>query len=175
MKKIFTTKRLLIREFEPDDWQDVYEMNSCVDVIRLIGDGQVKTIEEEKTGFERILLSYKKGDGLGIWAVTSRKESTFIGAASMTVLEGTDEIQLGYRFKMNCWGQGYATEVAKGLVEYGFGHLRLKRIAATTNLANNASRRVLEKAGLTFEKKGIFYNWEMNYLAIVSSKQALSK
>ncbi|HWK07531.1 MAG TPA: hypothetical protein VNS58_28060 [Puia sp.] len=37
MKKIFTTKRLLLREFESDDWLDIYGMNTCVEVIKLIG------------------------------------------------------------------------------------------------------------------------------------------
>lgn len=166
MRKVLTTERLFVREFEVDDWADVYEMNTSVEVMKSIGKGQVKTMEKEKNGFEHILLSYEKNSGLGVWAVTVRSDGTFIGAASMTTLDGTNEIQIGYRFKKEYWGQGYATEVTKGLLNYGFDQLKLKRIVATTNLTNDRSRKVLEKAGLKFERTDTFYDVEMNYFAI---------
>ncbi len=168
---MLTTERLFVREFKVDDWKDVYEMNTSAEVMKSIGNGQIKTIEEEKNGFENILLSYEKNSRLGIWAVTLKTDGTLIGAASMTILDGTNEIQIGYRFKKEYWGQGYATEVTKGLLDYGFDHLKLKRIVATANLTNDRSRRVLEKAGLKFERTGTFYDLEMNYFAMTAPSE----
>ncbi len=165
MKKVLSTERLLIREFNRDDWEDVCAMNTDAEVMQTIGNGKVGTIEEEKSGFENILLSYKTGKGLGVWAVTTLSK-TFIGAASMTLLGNTGEVQIGYRFQKEYWGQGYATEVTKALVEYGFNQLKLKRIVATTNLDNEKSKHVLEKSGLRFQKTTTFYGLEMDYFAI---------
>ncbi len=166
MKKILETERLLIRELGAADWEHVFRMNTCADVMRLIGEGKIKTPDEERTGFDGILENYKKGTGLGVWAVVQKTDGAFVGAASLTPLAGTVEMQLGYRLEKKHWGRGYATEIAGGLVVYGFNYLHLDRIAATTNLDNYASMRVLEKAGFRFLETGCFYNWPMTYFAI---------
>ena len=59
--------------------------------------------------------------------------------------------ELGYVVNRDFWSQGYATEVAELLVQFGFQHLRLRRIEATCHPDNQASARVLQKAGLRFE------------------------
>jgi RimJ/RimL family protein N-acetyltransferase len=59
--------------------------------------------------------------------------------------------ELGYTIRRDCWGEGHATEVARLLVELGFGRLGLERLAATCDPDNAASIRVLEKAGLCRE------------------------
>lgn len=170
MKEILTTERLLIRQFGPDDWPEVFAMNSSAAVMHSIASGRIRPLEEEKASFARILANYQKGDGLGVWAVLLREGSQFIGAGSMTALEDTGEIQLGYRFKEQYWGQGYATEVAKALVDYGFRQLGLTRIVATANLTNEASKRVLEKTGLRWEKRAYFYDWDVNYYSIETNE-----
>jgi RimJ/RimL family protein N-acetyltransferase len=169
MTTILTTPRLLIRELQPVDWPDFFAMNSSEAVMRLIGNGQIKTVEEQRAKFENIREAYAKADGLGIWAVTLLSNGVFIGAASLSVLQGTSEVQLGYRLKQAFWGQGYATELARGFLAHAFGVLGLNRLVATANLDNDVSRRVLEKAGLRFERAGKWHGWEMNYFAIESS------
>ena len=49
------------------------------------------------------------------------------------------------------WGNGYATEAAKALIDYCFRDLNLNRVAASYFGSNLASRRVMEKAGMTYE------------------------
>ncbi len=171
MKQIFETKRLLVRELKETDWPDVLEMNTSIEVMRQIGEGKIKTEAEEQSGFKSLIAHYQKGTNLGVWAVVTKSDGTFIGAASMTPLVGTSEVQLGYRLRKQHWGQGYGTEIAKGLVEYGFNKLQLNRLTATTNLDNQASIRVLEKAGLRFEKADVYHNWPMNYFAINKKKE----
>ncbi|MFC4786105.1 GNAT family N-acetyltransferase [Nocardioides sp. MAHUQ-72] len=75
-----------------------------------------------------------------------------IGSASVWTTSPVDRVgELGYTIRRDCWGRGYATEVARLLVELGFGQLDLERLAATCDPANEASVRVLEKAGLRRE------------------------
>src|SRR5260370_31419466 len=59
------------------------------------------------------------------------------------------DFSLGYRLRRAAWGQGYATEGARGLIRKGFTELGVQRVVATTYQDNHASRRVMEKAGLT--------------------------
>jgi len=72
-----------------------------------------------------------------------------IGAITgMAMSVATDP--LGYRLRRALWGQGYATEGARALIDAGFVSAGLRRIVATTYQDNRASRRVMEKAGRTF-------------------------
>jgi RimJ/RimL family protein N-acetyltransferase len=63
---------------------------------------------------------------------------------------GDGVAELGYRLRRDTWGRGLASEGALALVEWGFVESELNRIVATTMAVNQASRRVLEKAGLAY-------------------------
>ena len=60
-----------------------------------------------------------------------------------------DEVELGYRLRRRVWGLGYATEGARALVAHALDVLGYRRVFAHSLVANPASIRVLEKAGLT--------------------------
>ena len=65
---------------------------------------------------------------------------------------------MGYRLLPAAWGQGFATEGAKALVDYGLDDLRLHRIIGVTHPDNKASQRVLQKAGLEDVGWGRYYD-----------------
>ena len=79
-------------------------------------------------------------------------------------LFGDSEVELNYSVVADCWGQGYATEMARKILEVGFAHLDVGSIVAFTLATNKASQRVMQKVGMTFErnfindnKKQVFY------------------
>jgi RimJ/RimL family protein N-acetyltransferase len=73
-----------------------------------------------------------------------------LGWLSFQPAEGTPgEVNLGYRFRRDAWGKGYATEGARALVRKGSSELGVQRVVATTYEENLASRRVMEKLGMT--------------------------
>ncbi len=75
-----------------------------------------------------------------------------IGSAGVWVTDPQNKVgELGYTLSPDVWGNGYATEVAKLLIEIGHARLELVRIAATCDVENVASARVLEKAGMVRE------------------------
>src|SRR6476620_7493588 len=83
-----------------------------------------------------------------------------IGSASVWTTSRAHRVgELGYTIRRDCWSHGYATEVARLLVELGFAQLDLERLAATCDPANAASVRVLEKAGLQLEGllRGLYF------------------
>lgn len=58
---------------------------------------------------------------------------------------------VGYVLRRDRWGQGYGTETARMLVDFGFQTLGLHRIEATCDPYNVASRKILEKTGMQYE------------------------
>ncbi|NUK82187.1 GNAT family N-acetyltransferase [Streptomyces lunaelactis] len=90
-----------------------------------------------------------------------RRPGNFLGwlslrPATSVGLDGGTE--LGYRMLPSVWGLGYATEGAQALVHHAFTELGVDRIVATTMTVNTASRRVMEKAGLSLIRT-FFEQW----------------
>jgi RimJ/RimL family protein N-acetyltransferase len=67
-----------------------------------------------------------------------------------------NDTELGYRLKQAFWKKGYATEGSRSLIIKGFTQLGVQRVASTALAANIASTRVMEKAGLKFQKRFLY-------------------
>ena len=90
--------------------------------------------------------------GFGRWACIHKASGRFIGFSGLKRLEDFDgEVDLGYRFFPEFWGQGLATEAGLPCIRYGFDVLKLERIIGLVLPDNVASARVLEKCGMRFE------------------------
>lgn len=98
-------------------------------------------------------LAHWEKYGFGLWVVRDR-EDQIAGRCVLRHLdvEGTDEVELGYGLYARYWGRGLATEIAKQLLQLGREQLRLPSLVAITTRANVGSQRVLEKAGLMYER-----------------------
>ena len=105
------------------------------------------SLEENREKLERQIAHFAE-HGFGMCAVELTASGETVGSAGLQQLEGGPEIEVGYRFLKEHWGQGYATESARASIAYGFGEVGLERIVAVALESNVASRRVLEKCGL---------------------------
>jgi ribosomal-protein-alanine N-acetyltransferase len=92
--------------------------------------------------------------GFGMWMLRDAATADVIGRAILHHLsvEGVDEVEVGYGFMPEYWGRGLGTEVAGACVRIGFEQLQLSSIVAITTPANIASRRVMQKVGLAYER-----------------------
>ena len=104
----------------------------------------------EREILPRFLRSYTR-DGCGVFAAIETSTGHFLGWISLRLAESgnADEAELGYRLRALAWGHGYATEAARALIRRGFTQGGLRRVLATTYEHNLASRRVMEKLGMT--------------------------
>ena len=118
----------------------------------------------EDADFNRALL--ESHPGLGNWRASRRDTGAYIGWCSLKYIPDTVEIEVGYRFLHEAWGQGFATECATELVRYGFEDLGLDRIIGITHKDNVASQRVLQKAGLKNDGWGRYYGWRLRRFAV---------
>ncbi len=96
----------------------------------------------------------KQYPAYNFWATIEKTSSDFLGWFSFRpVTETPYDISLGYRLHQTTWGQGFATEGARALIDQGFTKLNVQRIIATTYQDNLASRRVMEKLGMTLVRR----------------------
>jgi RimJ/RimL family protein N-acetyltransferase len=148
------TERLVLLQFTDADTDLLFELNSDPDVMRYLTGGEPTPREEVADRIIPAFLGYyERFDGMGFWAAQDKAAGEFLGWFHFRPgLDGEpqDEAELGYRLRKTAWGKGYATEGSRALIEHGFAKLGLPRVFAHTMTVNLASRRVMEKAGLTY-------------------------
>lgn len=148
MKVKLETARLYLREFTLADAALLYEMHQDPEITRYTGDpvpwSSVK--QAEKIIADIILPQYEKG--IGRWAAHLKENNKFIGWCGLKDIGG--EVDLGYRYLQKYWGKGYATEAAKAVLQYGIDK-KIPNIIGRADKENEASVKVLEKIGLTFD------------------------
>ncbi|MDG2335201.1 MAG: GNAT family protein [Myxococcota bacterium] len=144
------TRRLELRDFRQDDIGAIHAYRSDLHVTRFMFFGP-DTIEETRA-YMSTVFEAKSAEPRRVWelAVVQASNARVIGGCDLT-FEGTDQADLGYILSRGAWSRGYATEIARTLLQRGFLDLGLRRVFATCDRENNASRRVLIKAGLRFE------------------------
>jgi len=167
MKVFLETERLVLRQFTLEDSDNLFELDSEPEVIRWGKGGNPSDYEFiQNQTLPQWINYYEKYENYGVWAVVEKLSNKFIGwfhlypaadskfAVDLNLVTD-NEIALGYRFKKSSWNKGYATEGSRRLVAKGFTQGDLS-IVSWTLLENKASIRVMEKAGLKFEKEFIF-------------------
>jgi [ribosomal protein S5]-alanine N-acetyltransferase len=92
--------------------------------------------------------------GFGMWMARDRDTGEMVGRGGLqyTYTAGLNDVEAGWAIVPERWGQGLATELAHACVETAFDHLGLLELVAFTLPDNVASRRVMEKAGFTYER-----------------------
>jgi RimJ/RimL family protein N-acetyltransferase len=156
------TPRLLLREFEAGDFAGVHRYASDLEVVRHMEWGP--NTEEETRNFLRLVMETRAitprhdftlavclGEGVGGRSGEWRSGEVIGGCTLHITDAGYREAYIGYCLARNQWGRGYATEVARGLLKFGFEDLELHRIHATCDPRNDPSARVLEKIGMQRE------------------------
>jgi RimJ/RimL family protein N-acetyltransferase len=151
------TLRLALHDITSHHVNELYELDSDPRVMRYIGSGRPSTREQIDAAMQRLPRAYALYPGLGTWRATRRDNGDFIGWFALKYVPGTAEVEVGYRLRHGAWGRGFATEVARELVRYGFDDLGLKRIIGVAHPDNVASQRVLQKIGLTDIGWGHYY------------------
>jgi ribosomal-protein-alanine N-acetyltransferase len=162
------TERLLIRPVEPTDAAELHEAVYADPVtMRWIPSGPSDTVEASERRIAR-LIEHQQANGFSLWAVAERTSGRLVGDCGLLLVEWRGpEVELAYRLGREFWGRGYATEAGRACVRFGLGELGLDGVIAITDPAHTASRRVMEKIGMTFEGPARYYDRDLvRYAAI---------
>ena len=155
-KPIIETSRIILREFEPNDYKDVYEFGSNKTVQKYTGDPLLTSIEEAKKLISDVWLTDYKKYGFGRWATIYKPTNKLIGFTGLKFLPDLNLVDIGFRYLPDYWNKGIATEASKEILKYGFELLKLNEIFGIAYTENIASCKVLKKIGLKFYKQDEF-------------------
>lgn len=161
-----STARLALREFTAGDVDALHALDGDPRVMRYIADGRTSTREDAEAGIARVLRRYVEHPGQGVWHVSRRDTGQFIGWVSLKFAGESTDVEVGYRYVPDAWGQGFATEAAARMLEHGFDVVGLQRIIGVTHPQNVASQRVLANIGMRDEGWGHYYDRELRLFAI---------
>ena len=145
--------RLTLREIQPTDLDDIHALLSLPETDFYNALGIPESIEVSRGYMDR-WIHHQKEDPRTIYAfLISEKESgKFIGLTGLTLGKPKyRKAEVWYKIHVDHWGNGYATEVCKRLIDFGFNEIGLHRLEAGCAIQNKASVRVMEKAGMTLE------------------------
>ncbi len=110
--------------------------------------------EESDKKLNKLIKLYDLISNRRIWAIDLKNNSEMIGLCGL-IHNNDNENEIAYRFREKFWGLGYGTEIAKGLIDYGFEKMNFELITADTYILNKNSIKIIEKFML-FDKE--FYN-----------------
>ena len=159
------TERLIFRQFTDKDLPKLIEQRSDPDVNRYLGGPARQNAEALATRMKFYMDCYDKF-GFGSCAMLWKETGEMIGTAGIQPLEDTGEIEVGYSIIKPYWGLGLGTEAANGWMTYGFNTAGLERIVAIAVEENTASRRIMEKLGMKYEKTEVHYGEPCAFYAI---------
>lgn len=154
------TERLLLRPLELRDADGMFLLDSNPKVHLYLGNNPVKTIAES-IGYIKNIQEQYKTNGIGRFAVIDKESGEFIGWSGIKFIteEENNHInfyEIGYRFREEFWGKGYAYEAAKAWRDYAFNQLKVDILYASAHIDNIGSRKILEKIGLNLKNEFIW-------------------
>ena len=149
------TARLVLRRFEARDRAPFHALNVDPEV-RAHFPGAL-TRAESDAFVDRINASIEQR-GFGFFCAADRKTDECLGMIGLAVpsfvAPFTPCVEVGWRLARHAWGQGLATEGARGVLDFGWRVLHLDEILSFTVPANERSWRVMERLGM--HKRGEF-------------------
>jgi len=155
-----TTPRLTLRPFTMDDLHPLFEILQQPDIFRYFPRPGKPPLER----VQRMIAFYinqAEEYGFSCWAVNLKETSELIGWCGLNHLPETDEDEVAYLLSQTHHGKGYATEAAKASLDFGFDTICLERIIGLVHPDNIASQRVIEKSGLTFLDRVVYWDLEL--------------
>jgi ribosomal-protein-alanine N-acetyltransferase len=166
---ILESERLSFRPITEADLPWLIEMRSPEPVARYLGGTRLQNPEALAERLKFYIECHEKY-GIGLSVMTLKSTGEQIGTSGLQPLEDTGEIEVGYNMSERFWGQGYGTECALAWLRFGFEKLGLERIVAIAYPENIGSWRIMEKCGMTFEKREEHYGVECVFYAVSRSE-----
>ena len=149
------TERLLLRRFEERDLDAVYDMERRPEVVRYLY-WEPRTREEARAALDRrIRMTSLDGDPAALrLAVVRRDSGELIGDFSLGIRSRQDgQADIGFMFKPEHHGQGFAAEAGRAVLALGFETSGLHRIFGSCDARNEASARLMERLGMRLEAR----------------------
>lgn len=159
MKEVLRTERLVLRETDMPDFDDMFGMLS--DPAVMAHYPRTRTADETRQWIAWVQARYEEF-GYCFWTVTLAGSGEFLGQCGLLVqdVDQQRELEVAYLFKRAAWHHGYATEAARACRDYAFEVLGAPYVISLIRPANLPSRAVAERNGMTVWKTTTFRDLE---------------
>lgn len=145
------TERLILRDWRNDaDWEEFFRVTNTPAVMRWLGgvlddDGKVKQRSRVEAG--------QAVNGFCFWAVERKEDGALLGFCGLKRADApgstvTGAMEVGWRFREDAWGQGYAREAAIASLDAAFTLYGAKEVVALTVDGNSGSWGLMERLGM---------------------------
>lgn len=168
---ILTTERLVLRQVNAGDAEEVYFLRSDDQMLKYVGRPKAKSVQEAIEWIEMVNNAIKNNESV-TWAITLKNSPTLIGNIGFWKIEKEHyRTQVGYVLHPDHHKKGIMNEALKAILHYGFHTLEFHSIEANIDPANAASKRLLERNGFIREayyKENYFFEGKFIDSAIYS-------
>lgn len=147
------TERLLLREWREEDVGEYARICSDPEVMRFMMPARPVTYAEAALDAANLREHWRR-QGFGHWVVEEKETGRFVGRTGVKRHPDwdldPDNTEIGWLYDREVWGRGYATEGALAAVRFCLEELGRPEVISIAHPDNAASRRVMEKAGLSY-------------------------
>jgi RimJ/RimL family protein N-acetyltransferase len=151
------TARLLLRRWVPEDRAAFAALNDDPRVMEYF---PARLSREQSDAVVDRIEAHFAEHGFGLWAVEVPEVAPFAGFVGLAVPRFTAHftpcVEIGWRLAAEFWGQGLATEGARGALDFAFDVLKLREVVSFTAVENRRSRRVMEKLAMSHDERDDF-------------------
>lgn len=147
---IMETERLILSPWESADWAELRPIATDVEVMRYITGGVPWPDEKIQSFVDRQVKLYLDR-GFCRWKLVEKGSGEMIGFCGPGSWTDASDPEIGWWLARGWWGRGLASEAAAAALRDAFERVRLGRIISVAMTENRASRRIMEKLGLSFE------------------------
>ena len=150
MQELFSD-RLRFDRFTESHLQNFFSLENDPAVMSFYRRKYSATVEDSLPFFRLYMDYMARNPNYGGYSVFDRVSGKFIGIAVIIHIELKEEnkdIEIGYRLHKKFWGHGYATEMARTMLNYGFYTLGHTELYGTTNPEHQVSQHILKKIGM---------------------------
>lgn len=154
---VLETERLRLRRFRPEDVDAVFAIIG--DELAMRYYPRTFDRDDARQWVERNMRRYRE-HGHGLFAVMLKERDAVIGDCGVIrqIVESEPQLEVGYHFRRDCWGHGYATEAARACMGLAFDALGANKVISLIRPENIPSRRVAERNGMKLERDVVHYN-----------------
>jgi RimJ/RimL family protein N-acetyltransferase len=145
---VIETERLALRTWQPEDLAEFIRLTNTPSGMRHLGGVQGPDVYQGL--YERIQLSQQQ-HGFCFWIAERKADRAMLGICGFkrgTVDPIMNAMEIGWRFREDVWGQGYAREAAGACLDWGWRNVPDDRIVAITVIGNSPSWGLMERLGM---------------------------
>ncbi len=153
------TDRLLIRPWRHEEAPRVLDIQSRLEVVKWLGDGEPKLMSDLGEAHDRIdKYAGRNVAPLGMWAIERVSDGVVVGTVLLLTLPSAEhgEVEIGWHLHPDSWGRGYASEAARAVLGHAF-EAGLPEVIAVSHTDNHASQAVMRRLGM--EDRGVVEKW----------------